>query len=82
MIDNATWQPQKPDRAYPIPGTTPARMLAHIKNNPGTSKNAVRQALNLNPGVAKVSLQKLIAKGLVREERDERGVSALWAAQQ
>ncbi len=56
-----------------LEGSRAQQILDHIANNPGTTKNAIITALDINPSVARKYTQLLIRRGLVVDEPDENG---------
>jgi DNA-binding IclR family transcriptional regulator len=58
---------------YPQAGTNAARILDHVRENPGVSRNAIISTLDLNPSVVKKTIKSLIDHELVVDDPDDRG---------
>jgi DNA-binding MarR family transcriptional regulator len=55
---------------YPRPGTHAERVLNYILANEGTTKNAIIEALGLNPSVVRDITRTLLAKNLIEDKPD------------
>lgn len=58
---------------YPRTGTKAEAILEYIRENPGTSHNAIISGLDLNPSVVKRYVQVLLSRKLVTDEPDDSG---------
>jgi DNA-binding MarR family transcriptional regulator len=67
---------------YPEAGTNAATVLEFIRDNPGTSRNSIITALELNSSVVKKVVASLIKHGLVKDAPDERGYHRYSVASQ
>ncbi len=65
---------------YPMPGTKAEQMLAFVAANPGASQNATFRASGPtdSPTSARKALRRLVSRGLIRIETDERGYHTLY----
>lgn len=62
-----------PTLTYPRAGTNAERILDHVRENPGVSRNSIISTLELNPSVVKKTIKALMDHGLVSDDPDERG---------
>lgn len=58
---------------YPHAGTKAEAILQHIRENPGTSRNAIISTLSLNPSVVRRYVQVLIDRKLIEDVPDDQG---------
>jgi DNA-binding IclR family transcriptional regulator len=62
-----------PRSVYPQPDTHAARILDYIKQNEGTTKNAIIEALGLNPSVVRDVMRTMVQRNLVTDKPDSEG---------
>lgn len=62
-----------PRDMYPLPGTHAETILNYVQENRGTTTNGVISALQMNPSVVRKCLSALIERGLVHDNKDDRG---------
>ena len=64
---------------YPHAGTNAETILTHIRANPGSSRNSIITALDLNPSLVKKTIKTLMEHGLVQDKPDARGYHSYTA---
>lgn len=56
---------------YPQVGTKAARILEFIRDNPGTSRNAIINQLGFNPSVVRKAVSALLEHGVIEDSPTE-----------
>lgn len=62
-----------PALVYPQTGTKAEKVLHFIRDNPGTSRNAIINRLELNPAMVRKAVQALLDHGAIMDQPNERG---------